>query len=66
MPCTRIDSARRIVGWNRGAEKMFGHTEAEILGRDCSCLYIPEDTREEGAGQRASGGAGAPWRRGGL
>jgi PAS domain S-box-containing protein len=26
---------------------MFGHTEAEILGRDCSCLYIPEDTRKE-------------------
>jgi PAS domain S-box-containing protein len=43
-----IDRARRIVGWNSGAEKMFGHTEAEILGRDCSCLYIPEDTRKEG------------------
>jgi PAS domain S-box-containing protein len=43
-----IDGARRIVGWNGGAEKMFGHTEAEILGRDCSCLYVPEDIRKEG------------------
>jgi PAS domain S-box-containing protein len=43
-----IDSARRIVGWNSGAEKIFGYTEPEILGRDCSCLYIPEDIRKEG------------------
>jgi PAS domain S-box-containing protein len=43
-----IDSARRVVGWNNGAEKMFGYTEAEILGRNCSCLYLPEDVREKG------------------
>ncbi len=43
-----IDGARRIVGWNSGAEKMFGYPEAEILGRDCSCLYIPEDIQKEG------------------
>jgi PAS domain S-box-containing protein len=43
-----IDRAQRIVGWNSGAEKMFGYTEAEILGRDCSCLHIPEDIRKEG------------------
>jgi PAS domain S-box-containing protein len=42
-----IDGARRIVGWNGGAEKMFGYTEAEILGRESSCLYISEDTRKE-------------------
>jgi PAS domain S-box-containing protein len=43
-----IDDARLILGWNSGAERMFGYTEAEILGRDCSCLYIPEDIRKEG------------------
>ena len=43
-----IDGARRVVGWNSGAEKIFGYTEAEILGRDCSCLYISEDIRKEG------------------
>jgi PAS domain S-box-containing protein len=42
-----IDRARRIVGWNSGAEKMFGYSEAEIMGCDCSCLFVPEDTRNE-------------------
>jgi PAS domain S-box-containing protein len=43
-----IDGARRVVGWNSGAEKMFGYTEAEILGRNCSCLYVPGEIRKEG------------------
>jgi PAS domain S-box-containing protein len=43
-----IDGARCVIDWNSGAEKMFGYTEAEILGRDCSCLYLPEDIRKDG------------------
>ena len=43
-----IDGDRCIVGWNSGAEKMFGYTETEIVGRDCSCLYVPEDIKKEG------------------
>ena len=35
------DSAGHIAGWNRGAEIIFGYTEAEIMGQPMTCL-IPE------------------------
>ncbi|MEI9977100.1 MAG: PocR ligand-binding domain-containing protein [Ignavibacteriota bacterium] len=42
-----IDRGGRVVGWNKGAERMFGYTEGEILGQDSACLAIPEDIRKE-------------------
>jgi PAS domain S-box-containing protein len=36
-----VDSAGRVTSWNSGAERLFGYTEAEILGRDSSSLLIP-------------------------
>jgi PAS domain S-box-containing protein len=38
-----IDLARRISSWNRGAERLFGHLEAEILHNRASILNTPED-----------------------
>ena len=35
------DSAGTIVGWNHGAETIFGYTEAEVLGQAVSVL-VPE------------------------
>ena len=35
-----------ITSWNAGAERMFGYTEVEILGKSITCL-IPEDRMEE-------------------
>lgn len=32
-----------ITSWNRGAERLLGYPEAEILGQHFSRLYIPED-----------------------
>ncbi len=36
----------RILSWNAGAERLFGYTEAEALGRDVSML-IPPDRHHE-------------------
>jgi PAS domain S-box-containing protein len=33
----------RISTWNRGAEQVFGWTEAEILGQEASVLFTPDD-----------------------
>lgn len=38
------DADGRIVLWNAGAERMFGHTEAEALGQSLD-LIIPERLR---------------------
>lgn len=43
-----LDAEGRTTGWNKGAEKMFGYTEAEMLGHTLERLFTPED-REAGA-----------------
>jgi PAS domain S-box-containing protein len=35
------DADARITGWNHGAERMFGHTHAEVTGRGFD-LIVPE------------------------
>ncbi len=41
-----MDSAGRIVFWNRAAEKMFGYTAEETLGRELHALIVPERFRD--------------------
>jgi PAS domain S-box-containing protein len=36
-----VDGAGRVTSWNRGAERLFGYTEAEILDHDSSSLLAP-------------------------
>jgi PAS domain S-box-containing protein len=36
-----------ITSWNPGAEKIFGYTAAEIVGRPMQALFPPERTAEE-------------------
>jgi PAS domain-containing protein len=38
-----LDPAGRIAAWNPGAEKLFGWTAADILGRDAATFFTPED-----------------------
>jgi PAS domain S-box-containing protein len=45
------DTEGRVVSWNKGAERIFGYTEAEIVGQDGSIIFTPED-RESGAPER--------------
>ena len=42
------DAGGRIETWNAGAERIFGYTEGEAVGRDVAILFTPED-RERGA-----------------
>ena len=38
-----LDPEGRVVSWNRGAEKVFGYTQAEITGESGRILFTPED-----------------------
>ncbi len=40
-----IDSEDKIIFWNKGAEKIFGYSEEEVMGRSVIML-IPESLRE--------------------
>lgn len=42
-----IDEDGRIAGWNRGAERMLGHSEREALREPHELFFTPED-REAG------------------
>ena len=51
------DQDRTILSWNAGAERIFGYTAAEVLGRDVR-LLVPEERREELGQRRALALAG--------
>jgi PAS domain S-box-containing protein len=38
-----VDLEGRVVCWNRGAERLLGWTEAEILGQSAFVVFVPED-----------------------
>jgi PAS domain S-box-containing protein len=38
-----VDAAGLVTSWNAGAERLLGYTEAEILGRQYSGVFVPAD-----------------------
>ncbi|MEO5691982.1 MAG: PAS domain-containing protein, partial [Usitatibacter sp.] len=38
-----LDPQGRVVSWNAGAEKIKGYTAAQIMGKDFSLFFSPED-----------------------
>ncbi|HYG24196.1 MAG TPA: CHASE domain-containing protein [Verrucomicrobiae bacterium] len=38
-----LDIEGRVVSWNSGAERLFGYTETEIVGRNAGLIFTPED-----------------------
>jgi len=38
-----IDTDRRIVYWNEGAERTFGYRETDVLGQPLAIIFTPED-----------------------
>jgi PAS domain S-box-containing protein len=47
-----LDAAGRVSGWNTGAELLFGYTEDEILGREYSRLFAPEEIQKGAPGAK--------------
>ena len=45
-----IDPNGIVTSWNIGAERLFGYSELEILGRSGDVIFIPED-RAQGAAE---------------
>ena len=39
----QLDIEGNVVSWNAGAEKIFGYTDQEIIGRSGDILFTPED-----------------------
>ena len=37
------DMEGRVTWWSTGAERIFGYSPAEIVGRQCDILFTPED-----------------------
>src|SRR5579872_50594 len=38
-----IDPEGRVLTWNRGAERIKGYKEKEILHKSIECFYTPEE-----------------------
>ena len=54
-----IDSTGAIVGWNRGATRLFGHEEKEMRGQPMDALIPPRYRARHGAGLQRMQGGGA-------
>lgn len=42
-----LDLTGNITSWNRGAERIKGYRPDEIIGKNFSCFYTPEDTERD-------------------
>jgi len=38
-----VHPAGAVTTWNKGASRLLGWDEADILGRDCACFYPPDE-----------------------
>jgi len=49
MPIAHIlwDAGGRVIDWNQAAERIFGFSKAEAVGRDLLDLIVPDDVRAE-------------------
>jgi PAS domain S-box-containing protein len=46
-----VDPHRHVLSWSKGAERLLGFSEMEIVGQKCDCFFTPEDV-ERGVPQR--------------
>src|SRR3954452_10013845 len=38
-----VDPSGKVLIWNKGAERLLGYSEAEMVGRDGDIIFSPED-----------------------
>jgi len=55
------DNSGNVIRWNRGAERLLGYSETEILGRDGDVIFTAED-RAAGAPEQERNGASSKGR----
>jgi len=53
-----VDDGSRVVSWNPAAEKLFGHTSKEALGRDIDELVATDANRAEATAYSQQAAAG--------
>lgn len=41
-----MDPEGLVTSWNQGAQRVFGYTEQEMIGRSADILFLPEDRNE--------------------
>jgi PAS domain S-box-containing protein len=46
-----VDADGVVTSWNVGAERLFGYSEAEIVGRSADVIFVPEE-RATGAAEK--------------
>ena len=42
-----VDGTGAVTSWNQGAQRLYHHTESEVMGRNFSCLFTTEDIHAE-------------------
>jgi two-component system CheB/CheR fusion protein len=42
-----MDTQRRVIGWSRGAERLLGYTEQEVVGQSADRFCTPEDLQHD-------------------
>jgi PAS domain S-box-containing protein len=42
-----LDAERRVTEWNKGAERILGYQEQEVIGRPADLIFTPEDRQRE-------------------
>lgn len=47
-----VDTEGRVLSWNSGAERINGYKADEVVGKDISIFYPPEDIRAEKPGRQ--------------
>ena len=40
-----VDAGRHILSWSKGAERLLGFSEEEIVDQRCDLFFTPEDVR---------------------
>ncbi len=48
-----VDLNNHIIDWNTAAERVFGYTRAEMLGRTTACLYVNDEEAHRLQGEMA-------------